>query len=156
MSQQDNKDRRWYDVDIGGFVSEFGPFIIAMVVIAAFIYFTGITVSPDNPNAFNEVAGIWGVWVGSVIGYFFGSRQVEELSRRVNEVIEDMDINRDSYERRLKDSEETIDKLNKELDDLDDKYNDAVDKLQYVVVNHREHLGKDFLESLKNEHGVII
>ena len=95
----------------------------------AFIFFTYFTITSDNPNAFSDVAGVWGVWVGSVIGYFFGSRQVEELSRRVNEVIEYMDVNRDSYERRLKDGEETVDKLHKELNNLDDQYNDAVDKL---------------------------
>jgi hypothetical protein len=144
------------DIDIKGSISDFGPFIIAMVVIVAFIYFTGITVSPDNPNAFNDVAGIWGVWVGSVIGYFFGSRQVEELSRRVNDVLEDMDINRKDYEEQLKKCDNTVDELDEELEKSEDKYNNAVDKLQFVVVKYKEHLDNDFLESLKNEHGIII
>ena len=95
---QENTGSRWYN-NLRTFVSDFGPFTIAMVVIAAFIYFTGITVSPDSPNAFKDVAGIWGVWVGSVIGYFFGSRQVEELSRRVDSVLGDMDMNEDENER---------------------------------------------------------
>jgi hypothetical protein len=152
---QDNKDSKWYN-GLSDFVSDFGPFVIAMVVIASFIYFTGITVSPDSPDAFRDVAGIWGVWVGSVIGYFFGSRQVEELSRRVDDVLEDMDINREDYEKRLDDCNGTVSKLDGDLEDMDNKYYDAVDKLQQIVVRYREHLDEELLESLKNEHGVII
>jgi hypothetical protein len=42
------------------------------------------------------------------------------------------------------------------LEESEEKYKNAVAKLQYVAIRCREHLDTSFLESLKNEHGVIL
>ena len=64
-----------------------GTLWIAILLISAFILFTGIIIF-YNYNAKNglpiedieKVGAIWGPWVGAILGYFFGSRSSESLA----------------------------------------------------------------------------
>jgi hypothetical protein len=124
-------------------------FILALVVILPFVYFTGVTLTPTNIAVFKDIAPVWGAWVGSVIGYFFGARQVEALTERVNAVLNDLTASYDSYEAELDDAEETA-------EELEDDYNAAVDDMQLLLTKYCQNLPTDLQERLKNAYGVIV
>lgn len=60
--------------------SENYVFIVAFTVIVGFIMiFLIVLIFKDN-QTLQTVSSIWGVWIGAVIGYYFGARQVSSLS----------------------------------------------------------------------------
>ena len=56
-------------------------FYIALIVVGAFAVIYGITLL-NQPENIEKVGTLWGTWVGAVIGYFFGSRPVESLTKQ--------------------------------------------------------------------------
>ena len=112
MSNEETSDNnKWFDYfdELRELLSDFGAFIIALIVIVAFIYFTYVILNQVKSfEQFKDIAAIWGVWVGSVIGYFFGSRPVDILSRRVSGLLNDLDISDEEREKDLKKSDEPI------------------------------------------------
>jgi hypothetical protein len=52
-------------------------FILALVIIIPFIYLTASVIESKSYDMFKDLSAVWGIWVGAVIGYFFGSKQVE-------------------------------------------------------------------------------
>jgi uncharacterized membrane-anchored protein YhcB (DUF1043 family) len=151
MSEEGKSDKRERKGNHGvkAIISDFGSFIIAIVVVGSFVYFTAITISPKTPEAFKDIAAIWGVWVGSVIGYYFGSRQVENVAKRINDLLNDLDFTHEEYEEELDDAEEELDKLKQ-------SYDDAKKELQYIAAKYQQQLDSALLERLKNEHGIRI
>lgn len=126
-------------------------FLIALAIIIPFIIITVWLVGTHDTNSFKEISSVWGVWVGSVLGYYFGSRPVDALSRRVQDVLGELDINRDEYEAELNEQDSLI-------DNLQDKYDSAVRDIQYIVIKYPSPLTTDtaLIERLKKEYGVIV
>ena len=154
MSREENPDsNKWFDYfdELRELLSDFGAFIIALVVIIAFIYFTYVILKQvQSFEQFKDIAAIWGVWVGSVIGYFFGSRPVDILSRRVSGLLNDLEISDEEREKDIKKSEETINKLKQ-------SYDKAKMELQYIVKRyHSEINDTDLLNRLRTEHDIRI
>ena len=154
MSNEETSDNnKWFDYfdELRELLSDFGAFIIALIVIVAFIYFTYVILNQVKSfEQFKDIAAIWGVWVGSVIGYFFGSRPVDILSRRVSGLLNDLDISDEEREKDLKKSEETITKLK-------ESYDKAKMEIQYIVGRyHNEINDADLLNRLRTEHNIRI
>jgi uncharacterized membrane protein len=60
-------------------VSDNKTFFMAILMIISFILIFTATLFTRDDATLKTVSAIWGTWVGAVIGYFFGSRQVDEL-----------------------------------------------------------------------------
>jgi hypothetical protein len=66
--------------------SPMGNVFIAILLISAFIIFIGIIIvynaSKDSLGieVIEKVGAIWGPWVGVILGYYFGSRNVDSLT----------------------------------------------------------------------------
>jgi hypothetical protein len=58
-------------------------FIIALVVIVPFITVFSLVVLYRDLETLKTLSAIWAPWVGAVIGYFFGTRQVEVLIQKI-------------------------------------------------------------------------
>ncbi len=136
-------------------------FILALIII---ISFGAISASVLNQiEIFKTVSSIWGAWVGAVIGYFFGSRPVEGLTRRVEEALESKDSFRQQMDSLLREmdiiedkSEKEIDEIYDDFDKLEEKYKKAISDIQFIVARHHTILDKDYLETLKKEYGIRI
>jgi hypothetical protein len=120
-----------------------------MVIIVPFIFFTAYIIITDKIEMFKDIAAVWGAWVGSVIGYFFGARQVEGLTQRINEVLSDLRASVQSYDAELEDAI-------RDGDELHDDYESAVDDIQLLVTKYCQNLGQDMQERLKSDYGIII
>ena len=63
-------------------------FIIALVVIAPYIILTFvIIIYLRDIEIFKDVSAVYVGWVGAVIGYFFGSRQVDRLIEKIDGLV---------------------------------------------------------------------
>lgn len=59
--------------------------IIALVIIIPYIIISSLIIFYlRDVQTFKEVTAIYAGWVGSVIGYFFGSRQVDKLVDKID------------------------------------------------------------------------
>lgn len=125
-------------------------FVIALFIIAPFIILTFIIIIYlRNIEYFKDVSAVYGAWVGIAIGYFFGSRQVENLTQRIEDLMRNLGIANDDYEKALNDCEDTA-------DTLQDKYEKAVDDLRYIMIKHGENLGRGLLERLMNDYNIKV
>ncbi len=125
-------------------------FIIAIIIILSFIAFSGILILIfKDIEAFKDISAIWGVWVGIVIGYFFGSRKVETLTDKVDEFMNNMECSYDDYEKEYKE-------LENDFNDVEKKYEKAKQELQHIVSSNIQNIDKDLLKKLKDEHDIII
>jgi hypothetical protein len=134
-------------------------FLIALVVIIPFVVFTGMIIFFGIFENLKDLISIWTAWVGSVIGYFFGSRPVEALTDRVEKVLKDVDDGEDYYEEILDDYEEKLDVSESLIEEYKNKFDKSVSMIQYLLAKHGgqlTNLDKGVSERLKNEYGVII
>ena len=125
------------------------PFWIALLIIVPFIVITIWLISTSNIDAFKDIASVWGVWVGTVLGYYFGSRPMEALTRRINAFMDTVDDSSEDYERQL-------DEADKDIDDLQAKYDNAVMDIQYIVLKYPSALDKPLIERLKTDYEVLV
>lgn len=125
------------------------PFWIALIIVIPIIAITFWLISINKIDAFKEIASVWGVWVGTVLGYYFGSRPTEALTRRINTFMDMVDDSSEDYERQLDDAD-------KDLDDLQEKYDNAVRDIQYIVVKYSSALEKPLIERLKTDYEVLV
>jgi hypothetical protein len=131
-------------------VSDTAAFVIALVIIGSFVILTFfLLLHLRNIEHFKEASAVFGAWVGLVIGYFFGSRKVEELINKVDRYMEEADITAIEYE-------EELDELEEKNQGCNSSYNKAKSELQYIAGRYHQHLDKELLERLKNDHGIII
>jgi IS1 family transposase len=153
VSETEGSSKKWYEIGsdaIRWFISEFGAFIIALAIIIPFVVLTYVLlVHLERMDYFKETAAVYGAWVGIVIGYFFGSRKVENLTNEVEELMKEIDITTDEYD---EDYQELDDKKEK----LEEQYAKSKFELQYIVGRYSQHLDEDLLQRLKNDHGIII
>lgn len=125
-------------------------FIIALVIIVPYIILTYLLVLYlRNIEDFKDVSAIYGAWIGIAIGYFLGSRPVQLLTERIDELLNNIELSREEYETMLKECE-------KDADELEDDYDDIYDELQHIVVNYKQHLPQELLERLKKKYRVVI
>lgn len=125
------------------------PFFIALTIILPFIAITIWLIASGSIEFFQEIAAVWGVWVGTVLGYYFGSRPVETLIRRVETLMDDYDDSSEDYERQL-------DEADTALNDLQAKYDKAVKDIQYIVLKYPKMLDNEVTERLKKEYEVLV
>jgi hypothetical protein len=59
---------------------------MALVVIVPFIIVFSSVVFLLNMDTLKTISAIWAPWVGAVIGYFFGTRQVEMMIQKVESI----------------------------------------------------------------------
>jgi hypothetical protein len=123
------------------------PFIITMLLIVSF-FFAFLIIMAFRPDLLNDIAAIWGGWIGAAIGYFFGSRPVEALTNRVEGMMNEWEISDEE-------SEEEINDLLDDMDDLEDKYNKAVKDIQFIAIKYSERLDNDLLQRLKNDYEIL-
>jgi hypothetical protein len=130
------------------------PYSITIILIVSF-FAAFIIVMAYNPDLFRDISAIWGAWIGTAIGYFFGSRPVETLSKRIEQVLDDLDDSSernetiiDAYESELEASRELITKYKEDFED-------AKNTLQYITVKYSQNFDTDLLTRLKNKYGVI-
>ena len=78
------------------------PYKITKLLIGSFIG-AFIFVMVFNQNLFKDIASLWGAWIGAAIGYFFGSRPVDKLIEKIEDItklaeqyLRDLDITRNS------------------------------------------------------------
>jgi|SRR5688500_1674738 len=64
--------------------SETRTFVVALIVIVSFILVFSLVVFFKDLETLKVMSAIWGTWVGSVIGYFFGTRPVEALIAKID------------------------------------------------------------------------
>ncbi len=63
-------------------------FILALVVIVPFIILTFLIILYLREiEIFKDVAAVYAGWVGGVIGYFFGSRQVDRMIEKIDGLV---------------------------------------------------------------------
>lgn len=129
------------------FINE--PFWIALLIIVPFVGITLWLIYLNNIDAFKEIASVWGVWVGAVLGYYFGSRPMEALAKRVNSFMDTVDDSSEDYERQLDEADDTI-------DDLQAKYDKAIKDIQYIVLKYPTALDKELTERLKTDYEVSL
>jgi hypothetical protein len=92
-------------------------FTIAFTVIIGFItIFLVVLVFKDN-ETLQTVSSIWGVWIGAVIGYYFGARQVSALSE-----------DNKNLSTELGKTQKGLDSVSREKDKLKLKHSNILDK----------------------------
>lgn len=69
-------------------VLEDRSFVLALVIIIPYIIISALIVFYlRDIQMFREVSLVFVGWVGSVIGYFFGSRQVDRLTEKIDGLV---------------------------------------------------------------------
>ena len=61
------------------------PYKITKLLIGSFIG-AFIFVMVFNQNLFKDIASLWEAWIGAAIGYFFGSRPVDKLIEKIEDI----------------------------------------------------------------------
>lgn len=79
-------------------VKDWHVFFIAKIIILAFSIIFGYAVV--NEIGDETLKTIWGVWIGAVIGYFFGSRPVAQLSKRTEDLLGMVKVKEEDLERK--------------------------------------------------------
>jgi hypothetical protein len=125
------------------------PFWIALLIVVPFIAITIWLIYDKNLDAFKDIASVWGVWVGTVLGYYFGSRPTEALTRKIGQVLDMVNDSGQDYERQLDEADE-------DLEDLQTKYDNAVRDIQYIVLKYPSALDKPLIERLKADYEVLV
>lgn len=144
------------------------PFIIAMFLIFSFVILYTIVIA-FKPDLASEVGTIWGAWIGGAIGYFFGSRPVDELIKRMDEIVkftkgllddkaEQLKIKEEQLEKRTKEVEEYLKFMYKSEDELEDisnlraNYQKSIEDLKTIITNYKDKLPQDLIEKLKADY----
>lgn len=69
-------------------VLEDRSFVLALVIIVPYLIISALIVFYlRDIQMFREVSLVFVGWVGSVIGYFFGSRQVDRLTEKIDGLV---------------------------------------------------------------------
>jgi hypothetical protein len=119
-------------------------FILALIIIGSYIIISAFTIFYlRDVQVFREVSLVYVGWVGAVIGYFFGSRQVDRLIEKIDGLVR-------IGEERLKELEEerrkvAIERLNVEKSKTE----------MYEIVRQYEkslETAKDTIEMLKRKY----
>ncbi len=109
------------------------------------------------------MSAIWGTWIGTALGYFFGNRPVDALIHNMMRLNEDRlrdlqeqkkksDEERDNIALAAGDYEEQLIEASGELEDLKSKYERAKKEIVDIVKAYEQHLDKTLLERLKKEY----
>ena|SRR5215207_6404787 len=135
---------------------------IALVIIISFIV-VFVFVLLISPSLIKDVGAIWGVWIGTAIGYFFGNRPVDALIRslmRLNETrlreLEE-EKNRMKEEKKeismaVKDYEQQLIVVKEDLEGLNARYQQAKKDIVTILKKCEQQLDKDLVERLKKEY----
>ena len=72
--------------------NDVAQFLIAIVMVAGFIYLVNVLLIPATPNAdlIELLAAVFGGWIGAIIGFYFGQRPVRTLTESVEEKSKDI------------------------------------------------------------------
>lgn len=66
---------------------ELYAFVVALIVVCAYIVFYGIVLAHDSDySGLEKVSATFGSLVAAVIGYYFGQRPVQSLTRQVEQI----------------------------------------------------------------------
>lgn len=162
MSEQDKEQPKKKLADIFQSILSDRAFILAVILIIPFIFFTAYIIIFDKLETFKDVSAVWGAWVGSVIGYFFGSRQVDALIQKIDGImrlseqrVKELEESRRNYEKATEDIRYIYSTYDQELakgKEIAKAYNKAVDDITLVVNNYSQHLPQDLAERLKSEY----
>jgi cobalamin biosynthesis protein CobD/CbiB len=125
-------------------------FYIGILIILPFTVLTFIILLIlRDIEFFKDISAIYGAWVGIVIGYFFGSRKVETLIEQVDEFMDKLEITDEENDREYEE-------LKNEKEKIENKYDKAKQQLQHIVSKNLHTLNSNFLNTLKEEHDIII
>ena len=109
-------------------------FTLAVIIVAPFVGYVGIFYGFGMHAESKEILGTLGVFVGTIIGFYFAQRPVQNLTQQVAEVTSDK-----------KETTKTLRESDK-LNELNEK------KIEKLETELREK--ESFIESLKNKYGV--
>jgi len=144
---------KWLDKDMRSFV-------VAMTVIVSFVIVFGLVTFYKDIETLKTVAAIWGVWIGAVIGYYFGSKPVESLMETIvalsQQRISDLESElkkhveiRTNLETELKNKNRQIDQFESRLKTEEQVKNAAIGAIDWIVKTYGQQFDKDVNASLK-------
>jgi len=107
------------------------------------------------------VSAIWGVWIGAVIGYYFGSKPVESLmeanmnlsQQRISYLESEVKRHegiKTNLETEIRNKNTEIDRYTSKLKKEEMVKTSAINAIDWIVKKHGQHLDKDVTESLKS------
>ncbi len=113
---EESKNSRTGSVNKQTNLSEHYQFIIAIVVIVSLIVFLAILYNNKSFDYAEKMIATFGAFVGTIIGYFFGQRPVQNLQNQVVAAIEQKKEIEDAVKNA--EAEDTLEKSRKELERL--------------------------------------
>lgn len=109
-------------------------FILAITMLFGFLIIIGtlsISNSVQNSDIIKVLGGVFGGWIGTIIGYYFGQRPVKDLTQKVENLInlQERTITKyDETSKMLFATKELADSLKMDLDKATDQLKEMVEE----------------------------
>ncbi len=94
-------------------------FTISLIIIVPFVSYIGLFHAFGLGSEAKEIMATLGAFVGTIVGFYFGQRPVQNLARQVSEAVSKNETGKKAVfdaQDRIESDGEYIDELNKKLD----------------------------------------
>lgn len=139
------------------------PFWITILLIFSF-FAAFVIVIILKPDLFKDIAALWGLWIGTALGYFFGSRPVDELIKKIDTIneltekhLENLEASQKKYHQAAEDintSKKMYEEYFKRLQQAAESHKKAVEEIKNIIINYGNTLPQELRERLKSEYGI--
>ncbi len=122
-------------------------------MLLIFSFFTAFRiVMGTRPDLLKDIAAIWGAWIGSAIGYFFGSRPTETM---LHSVIELNEQRRKELENEITESKKHTAEIYGRILDNEQQINQAESEIRNWYINIKKQK-KKLIISLKDMGKILM